>query len=252
MHPKVESPPAIPAAIPAAGQPLWRRITSALRIHQWSKNLLIFVPVVTSHRIGNRDSVLAAGLAFVAFCLCASAVYIVNDVLDIEVDRRHPVKRLRPFAAGVLPVKAGYFLVPLLLLAAAICARWLHPAASAVLVLYLLLALAYSLYIKRKLLLDVYEPDGFTGRRPGVVLIHGGGWYSGDKGSYKEIGNALAEKGFVAFSIYLPTLLKDEFHLTPADAGFRTAGFVVLATLLRPAGGLLSDRIRRIDDQIHY
>lgn len=148
MHPKLE--------IPAGTQPLWRRIASALRIHQWSKNLLVFVPVITSHRIGNRDSVLAAGVAFVAFCVCASAAYILNDILDIEADRRHPIKRLRPFASGALPVRAGYVLVAVLLALGGMCTPRLHPAASAVLVLYVLLTLLYSLYMKRKLLLDVY------------------------------------------------------------------------------------------------
>lgn len=140
-----------------AGAPaLWRRLASALRIHQWSKNFLIFVPIVTSHRIWDREALVAAGLTFAAFCLCASAVYITNDLLDLEADRRHPLKRLRPFAAGTLPVKAGLILAPILLAAAMVCILPLQPAVAAVLFLYFALTLVYSLYFKRKLLLDVY------------------------------------------------------------------------------------------------
>jgi 4-hydroxybenzoate polyprenyltransferase len=73
----------------------------ALRVHQWVKNLLVFVPVLLDHRL--QLPVLArAGLAFAAFCCAASGGYVLNDLLDLEADRKHSVKRHRPFAATLL------------------------------------------------------------------------------------------------------------------------------------------------------
>ena len=137
-------------------QPMWRLLASVLRIHQWVKNLLIFVPIITSHRIWDRHALVAASITFAAFCLCASAAYITNDLLDLESDRRHPLKRLRPFAAGALSLKAGYVLVPLLLAASAAFIVRVSQTVAAILFLYVILTLVYSLYLKRKLLLDVY------------------------------------------------------------------------------------------------
>jgi 4-hydroxybenzoate polyprenyltransferase len=137
-------------------KPLFSRLRSALRVHQWAKNLLIFVPVITSHRISDPHSMAAAYLAFTAFCLCASGVYIINDMFDLEADRRHDSKRSRPFAAGTLPLTAGFALIPCLLAGAALFASFLPEATIAVLAFYFILTLVYSLYLKRKLLLDVF------------------------------------------------------------------------------------------------
>ena len=79
----------------------------ALRLPQWIKNLLVFVPIGLAHDFWNFDKLLPAMAAFLGFGLCASAVYIVNDLLDIEADRHHPHKRQRPFASGRLHVAWG-------------------------------------------------------------------------------------------------------------------------------------------------
>jgi 4-hydroxybenzoate polyprenyltransferase len=133
-----------------------RALLKALRPHQWAKNLLIFVPLVLSHRIFD-PAVLAAGLtAFIAFSLCASAIYVVNDLFDIEADREHPRKRLRPFAAGELSVPTGIGL------AAALMTMALGLAVFAatrdfilILFTYLALTTAYSWRLKREAILDV-------------------------------------------------------------------------------------------------
>ena len=78
----------------------------ALRVGQWSKNLLLLVPVFTAHEF-HAAALGRVGLAFVAFGLVASATYVLNDILDLEADRRHPRKRYRPFAAGDLPTSHG-------------------------------------------------------------------------------------------------------------------------------------------------
>ena len=89
-----------------------------MRLHQWLKNLLVFLPLLTAHLVLAPDALLHSTLAFFAFCLCASGVYLLNDLLDLEADRQHPRKRLRPFAAGSLSLTAGLTVAPLLTLAA--------------------------------------------------------------------------------------------------------------------------------------
>lgn len=130
----------------------WAR---ALRLHQWLKNLLVFLPLLTAHRVFEPGAGGRAALAFLAFGLCASGVYLLNDLLDLEADRRHPRKRLRPFAAGTLPALSGLLLMPLLTLAAFALAIWLAPLFAFALFAYWLLTLAYSFALKRVPMLDV-------------------------------------------------------------------------------------------------
>ncbi|HEU0151793.1 MAG TPA: UbiA family prenyltransferase [Arenimonas sp.] len=134
------------------GLTAWLR---ALRLHQWLKNLLVFIPLLASHRFLAPESALAALGGFVAFGLCASGVYVLNDLLDLPSDRQHPRKRLRPFASGALPLLPGIVLAPLLALAGLALAWWIEPRFAAVLAAYYLLTLAYSLRFKRVAMLDV-------------------------------------------------------------------------------------------------
>lgn len=126
----------------------------AIRVHQWAKNLLLFVPMLAAHRL-DAATLAQTVLGFLAFSLCASSVYVLNDIVDLRRDRAHPTKRLRPFAAGTLPVLHGFALVPGLLVAAALIAAALPVRFAAVLACYYALTLGYSLFIKRKMLLDV-------------------------------------------------------------------------------------------------
>lgn len=89
-----------------------------LRPRQWTKNLLVFVPVLTAHRWDDIAVVSAVTQAFVVLSLTASAVYVINDRIDREDDARHPDKKHRPFASGALPTHVVWWLVPVLLLAA--------------------------------------------------------------------------------------------------------------------------------------
>ena len=128
----------------------------ALRPYQWVKNALLFTPIVLAHEIGDPARLLGVALAFVAFCCVASATYLVNDLLDIEADRRHPRKRLRPLAAGTLPIPAAAGLSAGLLAAGfAVSLAFTTPAATGMLALYLALTTAYSFYFKEQLFLDV-------------------------------------------------------------------------------------------------
>ncbi len=128
----------------------------ALRPHQWIKNLIIFVPLVTSHRLFDPRLFGAAILAFIAFSLCASAVYVLNDVLDLDADRHHGTKRFRPLASGQLPLSAGLAMVPAALLLGAVTAMFLPWGFSAVLGVYFVLTTTYSMCFKQIALLDVF------------------------------------------------------------------------------------------------
>ncbi len=128
----------------------------ALRVHQWIKNLLVFVPVLMAHRVLDAPAMTAAACAFLAWCLCASSVYVVNDLLDLEADRRHPHKRRRPLASGALNKKTAAVLVPVLLLPGlALAFLLLPPLFGLALLLYLSLSTAYSLFLKRLPIVDV-------------------------------------------------------------------------------------------------
>jgi 4-hydroxybenzoate polyprenyltransferase len=133
-----------------------KTLAKALRLHQWSKNLLIFVPLLASHRLHEIDLILKASIAFVAFGVCASSVYLLNDLIDVNDDRGHSKKMFRPIAAGTLSALHAIALVPvLLLLALALALAFLPINFFFVLCTYYLLTLAYSFYLKRVVMLDV-------------------------------------------------------------------------------------------------
>ena len=160
-------------ASPASGfgcqQPTWQELTwqdmasqafKALRPHQWAKNILVFVPVILAHRAGDPHAIMAALLAFVCFSLAASGMYLLNDMMDLAQDRKHPAKRNRPFASGRLPVSAGFFMLPACLAGAIGLATLLPDGFMVVLGLYGVLNLAYTFYLKSKLLVDVLALAG--------------------------------------------------------------------------------------------
>jgi 4-hydroxybenzoate polyprenyltransferase len=151
---------------PRVGPRVW---VKALRVHQWAKNALVFVPVLAAHKALEPGLLLKAVLGFAAFSLCASSVYVLNDLLDLDSDRRHPTKCKRPFAACTLPVSTGVVLAPALLLAGAAVCLLLPPAFSALLATYYALTLAYSLRLKQVVMLDVLVLAGLY-----TVRIFGG------------------------------------------------------------------------------
>jgi 4-hydroxybenzoate polyprenyltransferase len=136
-----------------------KSLLRAIRLHQWAKNVLIFFPLLLAHVV-RPAALLNAGLAFLCFSLCASATYIVNDLLDIEADRRHAKKRFRPFAAGDLSAATGVAIAAVFLAAAFTGASFLPGKYIAWLVAYLVTTLAYSLRLKRMALVDVLLLSG--------------------------------------------------------------------------------------------
>ena len=134
-----------------AGIAVWLK---AIRIHQWLKNLLLFVPLLAAHQIGNMQSLGLLIIAFISFSLCASSVYITNDLLDLESDRRHPRKRFRPFASASLSVLHGVIAAPLLVAASFVLGTVVGVDFLLVLLIYLFLTAAYSFSLKRLVLVD--------------------------------------------------------------------------------------------------
>ncbi|GIW86283.1 MAG: membrane protein [Isosphaeraceae bacterium] len=143
------------AEIVASPPPGLKPWLQAMRLHQWAKNVLIFVPLVTAHVIAQPSYLIPALLAFAAFSLMASAVYILNDLLDLRADRRHVQKRFRPFASGQLGIPQGLALMAGLLAASSALAAFLPWKFGVLLLAYAILTTAYSAILKQKLMVDV-------------------------------------------------------------------------------------------------
>lgn len=134
----------------------WQVWAKSMRMHQWMKNLLIFVPLFAAHQVTDFAQLKAGLLAFVFFGLCASSVYLLNDLLDLSDDRHHAIKKNRPLAAGRLPISVALILVPMLLAMAFVGSMVFLPFEfTLVLLLYYLTTLAYSLVLKRWMGVDV-------------------------------------------------------------------------------------------------
>ncbi|NBT58501.1 UbiA family prenyltransferase [bacterium] len=135
---------------------LWLfQLPKVLRIHQWVKNALLFVPALTAHRLADLLVWQKSGLAFLSFSLIASTVYIINDLIDIKSDRLHPRKKNRPFASNSVPPVVGVGLIPVLLLMGVGLALGVGTEFLFVLGIYFFITFLYSLYVKRLLLWDV-------------------------------------------------------------------------------------------------
>ncbi|WP_163269277.1 UbiA family prenyltransferase [Chelativorans alearense] len=139
---------------PRQRPPLWLYVR-ALRLHQWLKNILLFAPLVAALKFTDVAALTDLLIGFFAFGLCASSVYLVNDIIDLEDDRLHPNKRHRPFASGTLPVAHGLVLVPLLLAASAALCLFLPWQFAAVLGVYYAATLAYTFGLKRLEAIDI-------------------------------------------------------------------------------------------------
>ncbi len=132
-----------------------RGILKTMRPHQWTKNVLIFAPIFFDQKLFQWDNLLRVVLGFVLLCLTASVVYLVNDIVDVESDRKHPKKRYRPIASGQVPVSAAWTATAVLLAIVLVGSFLLSPWLTITLLLYLGLHFAYSLRLKHIVLVDV-------------------------------------------------------------------------------------------------
>lgn len=210
----------------------WKRWHKMLRVHQYAKNGLVFVPLLTSHTI-NPGLILLALAAFVAFSFCASSVYIINDLVDLKSDRAHPRKRLRPLAAGLVSPFAAIAIAGLLLASAFAIALAVGLPFTAVLMGYFLLTCAYSFSLKRKMLVDaivlamLYSIRVIGGSA--AVGIWMSEWLLGFS---MFIFTSLAlVKRYTELSVRLDASLPD-----PSNRNYRVADLPIVATLAAAAG----------------
>jgi 4-hydroxybenzoate polyprenyltransferase len=212
----------------APSRPLPRTLLKALRVHQWAKNVLVFVPLLAAHKGLVGPLLLQAVLAFISFSLCASSVYVLNDMLDLDSDRQHPTKRRRPFAAGDLSVRAGLWLAPVLLGAGAAVALLLPLEFLALLGTYYGITLGYSLYLKQVAMLDVLLLAGLY-----TVRIFGGSLAVGVPTSSWLFTFSM----FLFFSLALVKRLSEVRRLRLANEsaapgrGYMTGDYELLASL---------------------
>ncbi|MBV9405266.1 MAG: UbiA family prenyltransferase [Acidobacteriaceae bacterium] len=203
-----------------------------IRVHQYAKNALIFLPLFTAHKF-DLPSLLDCMLAIAAFSLCASSAYIFNDIIDLAADREHPTKRARPLASGKIALQDGVCAIPILFLCAFALALWVSPAFLAILLGYFALTISYSIWLKKKMLVDIVA----------LAMLY----------TLRVIAGAVAIGVFVsewllAFSMFLFTalaLIKRYIELAtrldrelpdPANRNYKQADMQIVAALAGAAG----------------
>ncbi len=134
-----------------------RQIIISMRPNQWIKNLVVFAPVAFAQRLLDPHMLLAAGGAFICFCLASSGVYLLNDVVDREADRLHPEKKDRPVASGRLGIGAAIVSMSMLFLVSAIISLSIRPMVTAIVAAYVVLNLAYSFRLKGLVIIDAFS-----------------------------------------------------------------------------------------------
>ena len=158
-------------------KPAATELFRAIRPYQWVKNLLVFIPPIAAHRVLEKAAIFPTIVVFAAFCAAASGIYLINDCLDLEADRRHPRKRHRPFASGDLPLQYG-LIGPLLIASSLGVALSVSLGVAITLLAYTALSLLYSNHLKKIPLVDVFCLAALY-----VLRIIGGGVSSGSYAS---------------------------------------------------------------------
>jgi len=150
-----------------------RTIFATLRPQQWVKNFVLFAGLIFSQNLGSLDLVLKTLAGFALFCLLSSSAYILNDILDVESDRKHPLKSTRPIARGEIKISSAFFLFITLALISLGLSAWLSPLFALTALIYFTLNLVYSVYLKHVVIIDVMcIALGFVIRAvAGAVLI---------------------------------------------------------------------------------
>ena len=203
-----------------------------MRVHQYAKNALVFVPLLTAHAF-TPEALLQSILALLAFSLCASSVYLLNDLLDLAADRAHLTKRRRPLASGMIPLMDGILAVPVLFLASLAVAIVVSPTFLGVLLGYFALTTAYSLVLKRKMLIDAVA----------LALLY----------AFRVVGGAVAinvaiSEWLIAFSLFIfmaLALVKRYIELSslldrslpdPSNRNYKTGDLPIVAALAAASG----------------
>lgn len=155
-----------------AGTAVLLALFKAMRPKQWTKNVVVFAPLIFDGKLFDPTLLLKTSLAFALFCLISSTVYLINDLVDIEKDRQHPTKRYRPLASGALSPRVAIAAAALFVLVSLPLALWLDGGFSLILMTYLLLNIGYSFYLKNLVIIDVLTvAAGFVLRVAGGVAV---------------------------------------------------------------------------------
>jgi len=203
-----------------------------LRVHQWAKNALVFVPAFAAHRF-DLAALADATFAAIAFSLAASTIYILNDLVDLDADRRHRSKRNRPLAAGTVSIRQAMIVAPILLVVALAIAAAISLPFLGVLLGYLALTTAYTFSLKRKMMIDIVA----------LALLY----------TLRVIGGAAAvmampSEWILAFSMFIFTSLAlikryvelaarlDAAQPDPTNRNYRKSDLAVLGALAAASG----------------
>ncbi len=215
-----------------ASRPTWRTWAKMIRVHQNAKNALVFVPLLTSH-LFTVQSIGQAVLAFLAFSLCASSVYILNDLVDLQDDRSHRTKCNRPLASGAIPLSHGVLAMPALLLASVVIAAAVSLPFLGVLAGYFALTTAYSFVLKRMMLVDVITLGGLYS-----IRVVGGAVAAGVAVSHWLL--AFCMMIFLSLALikrYVELAARRDANLPdPTSRDYRTSDLDMVAALAAAAG----------------
>jgi 4-hydroxybenzoate polyprenyltransferase len=157
--------------------PVFRELVRAMRCYQWVKNILVFVPIVAAHRFFEMKGLIPTLLVFLALCAGASGGYLINDLMDIESDRRHPRKRERPFASGNLPLQFC-LLGPILSIIGLIIGMMVSVICFMLILLYITLSISYSEYLKTRPIIDIFLLAGLYTLRVVIGGVSSGNFAS--------------------------------------------------------------------------
>ena len=202
-----------------------RDFIKAIRVHQWVKNTLIFIPYILEHQFDDLSKFFALVLAFFCLSFLASSTYIINDLLDLEADRKNKTKRLRAFASGLISVKHAVIIMSALFATTLALAAQLNPPFQLILAVYLISTLSYTLFFKNVVMLDVCILAGMY-----TLRVIGGGVVIEAEWSFW----LLAFSMFLFFSLALVKRvselenLKNQQGPTSAVRGYRVADLPVL------------------------
>jgi 4-hydroxybenzoate polyprenyltransferase len=205
-------------------------LLKSLRPHQWVKNLLVFVPLIASGQFHDAGGWALSLLAFAAFCMTASAIYIINDLADLTADRQHPRKRTRPFASGDVSAGTGLILASALMLLG--ISSSVAAGALAFVLVYAFASLAYSMYLKKRPLVDVFGLSSLY-----IIRLLAGGEVSGHPVSHWLFGFAF----FLFLSLALIKRVA-ELQESAVEAGKRVSrrGYYASDTLMLALMGVSS------------
>lgn len=129
-------------------------ILKTFKVNHYIKNIVVFVPLIFSMKFINLTSIMSASLMFIAFCFISSAVYVLNDLIDIEQDKKHPIKKNRPIASGKISVKIAILLLVALFVLSSFISFFINSNCFLMVLIYFVLNIFYSLYLKHIALID--------------------------------------------------------------------------------------------------